>query len=64
MDLKGYIDLSIKVLSDWRVLVCTGAVLVIWTLLRYVGVIAPHHPRTYTRPKASPPPPPREEEKD
>lgn len=60
MDLKGLIDLSVKVLTDWRVLACLGAVFVIWTLFRYVGVISPHRPRNYSRP--TPPPRPSKEE--
>ncbi len=55
MDLKGYIDLSIKVLTDWRVLGCTLAIFVIWAMFRYVGIISQHHPRSYSRPKAPPP---------
>ena len=54
MDIKGYIDLSIKVLTDWRVLICTGAIFVIGALFRYVGVISRHRTRSYTRPKAPP----------
>ena len=55
MDLNGYIDLSIKVLTDWRVLICTGAVLLVWAIFRSVGVIVRRKPRGYARPKAPSP---------
>ena len=58
MDLNGYIGLSIKVLTDWRVLACTGAVSIIWALFRYVGVISRRQPRGYARPRAPRPPGP------
>jgi hypothetical protein len=62
VDLKGLFDLSIKVLTDWRVLACLGGVFVIWTLFRYVGVISQHRPRNYGRP-APPRRSPKEETK-
>ena len=57
MDLKAYIDLSIKVLTDWRVIACAAAILVIWTLFRFVGIISHRSPRRYAPPKSPPPAP-------
>lgn len=57
MDLDAYIDLSVKVLTDWRVIVCVISVLVIWTLFRFVGVIAQRRVRRYQAPKKASPAP-------
>lgn len=51
MDLKSYLDLSFKVLLDWRVILCAAAVFVSWALLRYVGVIVQRRPRSYPSPR-------------
>jgi len=39
MDLAGTLSLSIKVISDWRVLSATVGVLLLWAVLRYVGSV-------------------------
>lgn len=39
MDLAGTLAVSIKVLSDWRVLFIAVAVILLWATLRYVGSV-------------------------
>lgn len=39
MDLAGTLALSIKVLSDWRVIFIAAAVVLLWAVLRYVGSV-------------------------
>jgi len=34
-----YTDLFLSVLKDWRVIAATVAILLLWALLRYVGVV-------------------------
>lgn len=34
-----YTDLFLSVLKDWRVITATVAILLLWALLRYVGVV-------------------------
>lgn len=55
MGLDAYIALSIRVLTDWRVIACAVAVLVIWTLFRFVGVIAQRRPPYRGGPRQPPP---------
>lgn len=39
MDFAGTLALSIKVLSDWRVIFIAAAVILLWAALRYVGSV-------------------------
>ncbi|HTX73277.1 MAG TPA: hypothetical protein VMC79_10670, partial [Rectinemataceae bacterium] len=39
MDLNGYIALSMRVLGDWRVIAAALGSIVVWALLRRVGVV-------------------------
>jgi len=34
-----YTDLFLSVLKDWRVIAATVSILLLWALLRYVGVV-------------------------
>lgn len=46
----SYSDLFLSVLKDWRVIAATVVILLLWALLRYVGVV-------FRRLKLSLPPP-------
>lgn len=59
MDLSMYLTLSIKVLTDWRVLAATVAIFIIWTLFRFVGIISQRPPRRYQPPSRPMPRPTR-----
>jgi hypothetical protein len=39
MDLNATFQLALKVLTDWRVIAITAAVLLLWAALRYVGSV-------------------------
>lgn len=50
MELSTYVDVSLKVLRDWRVLACALGIFAAWGLFRYVGVISRRGPRRYSPP--------------
>jgi hypothetical protein len=50
MDLSEMLSIALKVISDWRVVFITVAVLVVFTILRYVGIVYHKRPRTRARP--------------
>lgn len=57
MDLNGYIALSMRVIEDWRVVFIAVASIVVWAILRRVGVV--YHPGPRRRPQVRAPAPPR-----
>jgi hypothetical protein len=52
MSLNGYIALCLGVLSDWRVIAVALGSLVLWSILRYVGMV--YYRRAPFRPPAGP----------
>lgn len=57
MDLDGYIALSLRVIEDWRVVFIAVASIIVWAILRRVGVV--YHPGPRRRPQVKTPAPPR-----
>jgi hypothetical protein len=53
MSLPETLELSLKVLEDWRVIAIAVAVLLLWAALRYVGSV--YRKRSPTRPRPSAP---------
>jgi len=53
MDIQAALALSLKVLSDWRVIFITVSVLLIWAALRSVGSVYHKRPRARSKPPAS-----------
>jgi len=51
MNLEAAMALSLKVISDWRVILVTIATLLVWAALRYVGSI--YHKRSPPRKRSS-----------
>ena len=59
MDLAAALELSLKVLSDWRVIAIALVVILAWAALRYVGsVYRRRPPRAAMRGHSAPPPAP------
>jgi len=50
VDLNGYIALSIRVLSDWRVVFVALGSIILWAILRRVGVV--YHTIPSQRPRS------------
>ncbi|MDA8427533.1 MAG: hypothetical protein M0Z80_15510 [Treponema sp.] len=55
MDLNGYMALSMQVLSDWRVVFVALGSIIVWSILRRVGVV--YHAGPRRRPQAPSLPP-------
>jgi hypothetical protein len=53
MELSEMLYLALKVIADWRVVFITVAVLVVFAILRYVGLVYHRRPRTRARPPSS-----------
>jgi len=51
MNLEAVMALSLKVITDWRVILITIATLLVWAALRYVGSI--YHKRSPPRQRSS-----------
>jgi hypothetical protein len=54
MPLEKYFSISLRVLSDWRVIAIALLTLGVWAVLRYVGMV---YRRPVLRPRARPPAP-------
>jgi len=52
MGLNELFALSIKVLSDWRVIGITIAIILLWAALRYVGMV--YHKRASPQRRSAP----------
>jgi len=53
MDLSEMLYFALKVIADWRVLFITAAALVVFAILRYVGIVYHKRPRTRARPPSA-----------
>ncbi len=47
--MTDYIGLSIAVISDWRVIAATLGLIIMWAILRYVGMVYNRSPRSLAR---------------
>lgn len=55
MDLSEMLAIAIKVIADWRVVLVTVGVLLVFAILRYVGLVYHKRPRTRPRPPSAGP---------
>ncbi len=66
MSLDYYMQLSLQVLADWRIIAVALGSILVWALLRYVGMVYYRRPKPKRRPsaakkQAAPKPAPRQE---
>jgi hypothetical protein len=50
MELSDMLNVALKVIADWRVVAISIAMLVVFALLRYVGLVYHKRPKVRARP--------------